>query len=85
MVPRPMGEVVHGKSVGEGVHLDFLDVGVGGPLGTKGVGKDIYQYLMVIVDDMSSFVKMEKAAICPAEVVVRTLLRWCSMIGVPRA
>ena len=84
MVPRRMGEVVHGESVGEVVHFNFLHVGAGGSLGTKGVGKQGYQYLMVIVDNLSSFVWMEEAATCTAEVAVRTLLRWRSVTWVPR-
>ena len=84
MVPRPMGEVVQGGSVSEVVHFDFLHVGAGEPLGTKRIGKQRYQYLMVIGDDLSSFVWIEEAATCTVEVAARTLLRWCSMTGVPR-
>ena len=76
MVPRPMGKIVHGESVGEVVRFDFLHVGAGGPLGTKGVGKQGYQYLLVIVDDLGSFVWREEAATCTAEVAARTLLLW---------
>ena len=37
----------------------------------------------MIVDDLTSFVWMQEVATCTAEVVVRTLLRWCLVIGVP--
>ena len=84
MVPLPMEEVVNGESVGEVVYFDFLHIGVGRPLGTKGARKQGHQYLMVIVDNLSSFVWMEEAATCTAEVAARGLLRWCSVIGVPR-
>ena len=59
-------------------------VGAGGPLGTKGIGEQGYQHLTVIMDNLSSFVEMEEAATCTAEVPVRTLLRWCPVIGIPR-
>ena len=40
---------------------------------------------MVIVDDLSSFLRMEKTATCTTKkVVARTLLWCCSVIGVPR-
>ena len=84
MVPQPMGEVVRVESVGEVVHFDFLQVGACWPLGTKGIGKQGYQYLMVLVDGLSSFAWMKEDATCTAEVAARTLLRWCAVIGVPR-
>ena len=84
MVPRPMGEVVYGESVGEVVHFDFLHFGAGGPLGTKGVGNHGYHDVVVIVNGLSSFVRMEETAPCKAEVTARTLLRWCLVVGVPR-
>ena len=62
MVPRPMGGVVHGESVGKVLHFDFLHVGASGSLGTEDVGNQGYQYLAVIVDDLSNFVWMEEAA-----------------------
>ena len=84
MVPRPMGEVVHGESIGEAVHFSFLYLGAGGLLGTESVEKQGYQYLMVIMDDLGSFVWIEEATTCTAEVAARTLLRWCSVIKVSR-
>ena len=58
LVSRALREVV-GESVGDVAHFDFLHVGAGGALGDKGVRKKGYQYLMVIVDILSSFVWME--------------------------
>ena len=83
MVPRSMGEVVHGESVGEVVHFNLLHNGAGGRLVTKGVGKQRFQYLM-IVDDLSSFIWTEEASTWTAEVAARTLLRGCSVIRVSR-
>ena len=72
--PPPLGEVVHGKTVGKEIHFNILHVGAGGRLSTKGVWKQGYQYLMVTVDDLCSFVWMKDTATCTAEVAVRTLL-----------
>ena len=84
MVLRPLGKVVYIESIGEGAYFDFLHVDVSRPLDTKGVGKQGYQCLMVIVDAFSSSVWMEEAATCTTKVAARMLLRWCSLIGVPR-
>ena len=79
-----MGGGVHGESVDVVVYFDFWHVGAGWPLSTKGVEKQEYQYLMMVVDHLSSFIWVEEAATCTVKVVARTLLRWCSAIGVPR-
>ena len=39
---------------------------------------------MVIVDNLNSFIWMEEAATCTVELAAKTLLWWCSVIGVPR-
>ena len=52
-------------------------------MGTRGVGKQGYQYPVVIVDDLRNFVRVEEAATYMAEVAARAVLRWCSVIGVP--
>ena len=39
-IPRPLGEMVHGKRPDEVLHFDYLYVGNSGPLGKDGLDKE---------------------------------------------
>ena len=49
VVPRPLGEILYGTEVGEVLHFDYLKLGD---------SDDGYAYVLVLVDDVSSFVSL---------------------------
>ena len=49
VVPRPLGEILYGTEVGEVLHFDYLKLGD---------RDDGYAYVLVLVDDASSFVSL---------------------------
>ena len=59
VVPRPLGEIFHGTEVGEVLHFHYLKLGD---------SDDGYSYLLVLVNDVSSFVPLQPAASCTSEV-----------------
>ena len=74
VVPRPLGEILHGTEVGEVLHFDYLNLGD---------IDDGYAYVLVPVDDVSSFVSLQPAASCTSEVDARSILEWVSVLGTP--
>ena len=74
VVPRPLGEILHGTEVGEVLHFDYLKLGD---------SDDGYAYVLVLVDDVSSFVSLQPAAFCTSEVAPRNILEWVSVLGTP--
>ena len=44
---------------------------------------DGYAYVLVLVDDASSFVSLQPAASCTCEVAARSILEWVSVLGTP--
>ena len=40
VVPRPLGETVHGTAPNEEVHFDYLHVGESGPQASQGLPED---------------------------------------------
>ena len=85
VVPRPLGETVHGTAPNEVVHFDYLHVGESGPQASQGLSEDGgFRYILVIMDDLSNFVSMEPVEVCTAEATAAPLLTWCKTLGVPR-
>ena len=85
VVPRPLGETVHGTAPNEVVHFDYLYVGESGPLASQGLSEaGGFRYLLVIMDDLSNFVCLEPVEVCTAEATAAALLTWCKTLGVPR-
>ena len=74
VVPRPLGEILHGTEVGEVLHFDYLKLGD---------SDDGYAYVFVLVDDVSWFVSLQPAASCTSEVAARSILEWVSVLGTP--
>ena len=74
VVPRPLGEILHGTEVGEVLHFDYLKLGD---------NDDRYAYVLVLVDDVSSFVSLQLTASCTSEVAARSILEWVSVLGTP--
>ena len=61
VVPRPLGETVHGTAPNEVVHFDYLYVGESGPQASQGSPEDGgFRYILVIMDDLSNFVVDEQ-------------------------
>ena len=75
VVPRPLGEIFHGTEAGEVLHFDYLKLGD---------SDDGYSYVLVLVDDVSSFVSLQPAASCTNEVAARSILEWMSVRDTPK-
>ena len=74
-VPRQLGEMVHGTRPGEVVYFDYLHVGTSGPSGDDGFDEDEgYRYILVMMDDMSNWVRLEPAEACTARLAAQHLL-----------
>ena len=83
-VPRPLGETVHGTRPGEVVHFDYLYVGASAPLGDDGLDENgSCSYILVMMDDMSNWVRLEPTGSFTARLTAQHLLAWCRTIGVP--
>ena len=83
-LPRPLGETVCGTRPAEVVHFDYLFVGASGPLGDDGLDEDgDYNYILVMMDDMSNLVWLEPTGACTVRLTAQHLLAWCKTIGVP--
>ena len=74
VLPRPFGEILLGTEVGEVLHFDYLKLGD---------SDDGYAYVLVLVDDVSSFLSLQPAASCTSEVAARSILEWVSVLGTP--
>ena len=77
-IPRPLGETVHGTGTSEVLYFHYFYVGDNGLLGKDeldGGGK--FKYTLVMMDDLSNFVRLE-----PME-SSKHLLRWCRTLRVP--
>ena len=73
MVPRPLGGILHRTEVGEVPHFYYLQLGD---------SDDWYAYVLVLADDMSSFVFLQPAASCTRGVAARSILKWVSVLGI---
>ena len=61
VVPRPLGETVHGTGPNEVVHFDYLCVGESGPQASQGLSEDGgFRYMLVIMDDLSNYAFQER-------------------------
>ena len=75
VVPRPLGETVHGTAPTEVVHFDYLHVGESGPQASQGLPEDGgFRYILVIMDNLSNLVSMEPEEVCTAEATAASFL-----------
>ena len=74
VVPRSLGDILHGTEVREVLHFDYLKLED---------SDDGYGYVLVLVEDVSSFVSLQPAASCTSEVAARNILNWVSVLGIP--
>ena len=57
------------------MHFDYLHVDESGPQASQGLLEDGgFRYILVIMDDLSTFVLMEPVEVCTAEVTAASLL-----------
>ena len=82
VVPRQLGETVHGTVPNEVVHFDYLYVGKSGPQASQGLPEaGGFRYILVIMNDLSNFVSMEPVEVCTAEATAASLPTWCKTLG----
>ena len=82
-VPRPLGETVHGTRPGEVIHFDYFHVGASGALGDDGLDEDGgSRYILIMMDNMSNWVWLERTEACTAGLTTQHFLIWCKIIGV---
>ena len=83
-VPRPLGETVHGTRPGKVLNFDYLYVGDSVPLGKGELDEsDGFKYILIMMDDLSNFVRLEPTELCTAASIAKHLLGWCKTSGVP--
>jgi len=66
------------------LHFDYLSPEKRGAIGVAGLVVCGYGHLLVLMEDVSRFVSLEKAAPCSTEVAVRAVLKWCALFGVSK-
>ena len=73
VVPRPMAQTLHATEPNKLLHMDFLYIfpGIEG-----------YEYILVLKDDFSSYVRLVKCKAADAENTVEALQDWFSTFGV---
>ena len=83
-VPRPLEENMHGTGPGKILYFNHLYVGDSGTPGKVELDEgDGFKYILVMIDELSSFVWLEPTASCTAASTMKHLLRWCKTLGVP--
>jgi len=71
-IPRPLAHALHGEKPNEVVHLDFLYMGAG----VEGL-----QYILIIRDDLSSYVWLFPKQAATAEEAADALVNWIGSFG----
>jgi hypothetical protein len=77
-MPRPLGELVHGKEPNQVLHFDFLH------LGASELGESEYKYVLVLYDDFSEICHLEACITATMEMAARGLMEWASIYGWPQ-
>jgi hypothetical protein len=73
-VPRPLGTQLHATKPNETLHFDFLYIGLSRD------GK--YQYLLLLMNDLSGYLWLEPCRTADAAATVDALMRWFAVFGV---
>ena len=82
---RPLGDLLHGTEVGDGLYFDYLSLGASDAIETGGLVEGGYKHVLVLMDDVSRFVWLEKTVSCSMGVAARSVVKWCASVGVPEA
>lgn len=72
IIPRPMGAALHGTRPNEVLHVDYLYMGI---------GYDGLKYLLVIRDDLSSYIWIRATDSCTGEFAALVLSQWVAAFG----
>ena len=73
VVPRPMGDLVHGTEVGDVLYFVYPISGKSNAVCVAGLVKGGYGHLLVLMEGVSRFVWLEEAASCSTEVAARAI------------
>ena len=69
---------MRGTRPGEVLHFDYLYVGDSGPLGKNGLHEeDGFKYILLMMDDLSNFVRFEPTESCTATSTAKHQLGRC--------
>lgn len=71
-VPRPLGQALHAQRPNEVVHMDFLYMGP---------SENNFKYVLLMKDDLSSFVQIFPAETPDAETAACSIAKWISTFG----
>jgi len=71
LVPRPLGEAVHGQKPNQVVHLDWLYI-----MPAEKKGKHNFQWNLIIRDDLSGYIRVTPAAVPDSITTVDALMDW---------
>ena len=75
---------MHGTRPGEALHFDYLYVRGSGLLSKDRLNEgDGFKYVLVMMGDLSNFVRLKPTESCTAASTTKHLLRWCKTLGVP--
>ena len=83
-MPRPLGDLLHGKEVSDVLHFHFLSLEEIDTIDTGGLVDGCYKHVLVLMDGVSRFVWLEEAVSCSMEGAARFVLKWCALFGVPK-
>ena len=72
VIPRPLGSALHGSKPNEVIHMDFLFMGP---------GRDEKKYILIIRDDLSSYIWLWPTAACTSEAAADALCVWLGVLG----
>ena len=74
LIPRPWGQQVRATRPNQILHFDYMHIGE---------SKMGYNYVLVIMDDMSGLVRLIPCDTCNSKNAVRALLNWFAQNGTP--
>ena len=76
VMPRPLGDLVHGTEVGDVLHFDYLSLRESDDIDTGSSVDGGYNHVLVLVDDVAGrFVRLEEAVSCLMGVAARSVLK----------
>ena len=78
-IPRPLSEAIHADQPNTVLHFDYLFISQQGERASHD-----FRYVLVLMDDHSTFVRLAPSAQASTEQVVESILRWGSAFGFSR-
>lgn len=79
MVPRALGETMHGTEVADVLYFVLLHLGVSDLSMGSAVVDGMCLYLPVLVDDARSYIWLGPSLACTAEGAMKIVLKWCTL------